>query len=87
MIPTLDPLDSLRARLTTAPLEPIYDTTYSDHISECEPWDWGSGGRGRVLEQMDSDTDPRPRRSDLLRSREAEQSRAVLRALRGGPTH
>lgn len=90
MIPTTiypDTLDHLRAKLTTPPIEPIYDATVSDHQDMCEPWDWQPGGLGTVLDQLDRDTNPRPHRSHLLRTQACEESRAVLRAVRGGATH
>lgn len=87
MIPTLDPLDQLRAKLTTPPLEPLYERTFSDHQDLCEAWDWQAGGLGRVLDGMDADTDPRPHRAPHPRTQTCEEARVVMRAVRGGATH
>lgn len=40
------------------PDEPIYDRLYRDYIDTADYDGWVPGGIGRVIEQMDADTNP-----------------------------
>lgn len=55
-----DTLELLRAKLngTYHEPEPIFDQLYSAYLDGADYCDWGAGGIGRVIEQMETDTNP-----------------------------
>ena len=56
-----DTLAALAAKLNATPPaanEPIFGQLYSEYMDTADYDGWVPGGIGRVIEQMDADTDP-----------------------------
>lgn len=52
-------LNALAALLNAPrPDEPVFDRLYSDYLDTADYDGWVPGGIGRVIEQMDTDTNP-----------------------------